>query len=115
MNTEEFVEVLKVVVRDGAASDVIGVLNAPPGRRPSRELIERAEWYKSLKEGEKKLLSEVVVDAVNRAIFGFLCVLDGVRSIEDGEDKGRLELIYHKDESVLLNPSEGEMLHDLWQ
>ncbi len=56
-----------------------------------------------------------MLDAVNRAVFGFLCVLDGVRSIEEGQDNGRLELVYHKGKSVVLNPSEGEMLHDLWE
>ena len=38
------------------------------------------------------------------AVFGFLCVLDGVRAIEDTEVKGQLKLYYEKEnKSVLLN------------
>jgi hypothetical protein len=55
-----------------------------------------------------------VLDAVNRAVFGFLCVIDGVRAIEHGADKGSLELRYVKNGSVLLNPPDGKVLHELW-
>lgn len=54
------------------------------------------------------------MDVADRAVFGFLCVLDGARVIESSSQKGRLELYYIKDESILLNPPEGEVLHELW-
>ena len=114
MNSEEFVELIRIVVRDGAASEVLGVLKAPPGRRPPAELCERSDWYNALDDNQKRMVSSVILDAVDRAVFGFLCVIDGVRAIENGEKKGALELRYVNDGSVLLNTPDGEMLHDLW-
>jgi hypothetical protein len=52
--------------------------------------------------------------ASDTTMFSFLCVLDGVRAIEDTEEKGQLKLIFSKDgvEELLNNPDE-EYLHDL--
>lgn len=114
MDTQQFVDLLRIVVRDGAASEELSVLQSPPGRQPSADLQERSRWYDSLQDDQKKILSSIILDVADRTVFGFLCVLDGVRAIEDGPDKGHLELRYVKDNSTLLNPPEGEMLHDLW-
>jgi hypothetical protein len=114
MNSQEFVDLLKIVVRDGAASEELSVLRAPPGRRPPSELLERSAWYNSLQDDQKRILSSIILDVADRAVFGVLCVLDGVRAIESASDKGRLELSYVKDTSILLNPPDGEMLHDFW-
>lgn len=114
MNAEEFLDAIRIVVRDGAASEVLSVLQKPPGRRPSEELITRSLWYNSLDSSQRRMVSAIVQDAANRAIFGFLCVVDGVRSIESATDKGKIELRYVKGSSTLLNPPDGEMLHDIW-
>jgi hypothetical protein len=114
MNSHEFIDGVRKIVRDGAAAETLRVLQKVPGRRPSDELRERSEWYNSLGDEQKRVLSSILLDAVDRAVFGFLCVLDGVRAIESDADKGKLELRYVKNDSVLLNPQEGEMLHDLW-
>jgi hypothetical protein len=114
MDAKRFVDVLRIVVRDGAASDELSVLRSPPGRRPSADLQERSTWFNSLPDDQKRILSSIILDVADRAVFGFLCVLDGVRSIENDGEKGHLELRYVKDASTLLNPTEGEMLHDLW-
>jgi len=114
MDAKQFVDLLKISVRDAAASEELDVLRSPPGRRPSSDLIERSRWYNSLDGDQKKLLASIVGDVADRAVFGFLCVLDGIRTIEDGTDKGRLELRYVKDRSHVLNSPDGEFLHDLW-
>jgi hypothetical protein len=114
MDGKQFVDLLRVLVRDGAASEELDVLRSPPGGRPPTDLQERSAWYNSLHDDQKRILASIILDVADRAVFGFLCVLDGVRSIEDGPDKGRLELRYVKDDSILLNPSDGELLHDLW-
>ena len=44
MNGQEFVDVLKTVVRDSAAAGELTVLRSPPGRRPSSELVEQSIW-----------------------------------------------------------------------
>ncbi len=62
------------------------------------------------------MLIEVVNDAAEGAAFGFLCVLDGVRAIENGQLKGRLELHYvNGDRRVLLSDPDWEELHNLYQ
>jgi hypothetical protein len=114
MNNKEFVDAVRIAVRDGAASEVLSVLEKPPGRRPSEELSARSHWYNSLDNDQKRIVSDIIEDAVDRAIFGFLCVLDGARAFERTAEKGKLELRYVKDQSILLNPPDGEMLHDLW-
>jgi hypothetical protein len=114
MDSKEFVDVLKIVVRDAAALGEISALNKPPGRKPTAELMERSAWYHSLQDNEKRILSSIIIGVADRAVFGFLCVLDGDRQIEDGPDKGRLELRYVKDSSVWLNSPEDDVLHELW-
>jgi hypothetical protein len=48
-------------------------------------------------------------------VFGFLCVLDGVSAIEDGEVKGKLNLFYEKHgKQQLLNDPQEEYLHDIF-
>lgn len=90
------------------------MLQRPPGRRPPENLQVNSAWYNSLDDRQKQILLAVLQDAVDRAVFGVLCVLDGVRAIENDSYKARLELRYVKNGSVLLNPPEGEMLHELW-
>jgi hypothetical protein len=114
MDAQQFVDALRVVVRDGVVSEVLSTLQRPPGRRPSEDLAMRSEWYNSLSNEKKRILSSIVLGTVDRAVFGVLCVLDGVRAIENGSEKGILELRYVKNGSVVLNPVEGEMLHDFW-
>ena len=48
------------------------------------------------------------------AVFGFLCVLDGVKAIKKTGVKGHLKLYNEKEKkSVLLNDSNEDYLHDL--
>jgi hypothetical protein len=114
MDSRQFIDLLRVAVRDGAASEVMTVRQKPPGMRPSEDLVNRSNWYNSLDDDQRRILSSIVLDAANRAVFGFLCVIDGVRAIENEGEKGRLELRHVKNGSVLLNPPEGTMLHDFW-
>lgn len=113
MDSQEFVDVVKHVVGDGAVSATLSGLEHPPGRRPEKETKDRADWYASLDENGRRLLASTVRVAVEQALFNFLCVLDGVSAIENPPQKGRLELSYVKDSTVLLNPPDGPMLHDL--
>ncbi|MCQ8129772.1 hypothetical protein [Methylomonas rivi] len=113
MDSLEFIKKIKIVVRDGAINDVISVTENPPGRRVS-QLKARSEWYLSLPDEQKAIVKSIVSDSVDSALFGFLCVIDGVRAVENGPDKGKLELLYSKEESVQLNSPDGLMLHDLY-
>ena len=63
--------------------------------------------------------SMVVVDAMSDiakdVVFEFLCVLDGVRFIEDSNEKGSLELYYRAPtgERTMMSSFEEIGLHDL--
>ena len=114
MNSKQFVDTIKAVVRDGTINDVLLVTEIPPGRKVSQQLKARAEWYRSLPEEQKEFIKSIVSDAADSALFGFLCVLDGVRAVENGPEKGRFELRYLNTESIQLNSQDDAMLHDLY-
>ena len=61
------------------------------------------------------MLKEVLSEAAESAVFGFLCILDGVRVIEDVTDKGTLELYFVKSgEKTQLNDPSREEPHNLF-
>ena len=115
MDTEEFVRGIKASCSDTLAESEIKSFKNPPGRRPNTRLLRLFKWFQQLNPGDQAMLAEAMKVTAEDAIFGFFCVLDGVRVIENGEDKGNFELFYVKgDERVLLNPS-GDDLHDIFQ
>src|SRR5215470_13541407 len=115
MNTEEFVEAIRRHVRQGCIESVIAVLENVPGRRPPQNRQQRSTWFRSLDPEDRRHVEEVVAAAVDATIFHLFCVLDGVRAIEDGPDKGTFELRYHGKADETLSPSDGDFLHDLYR
>ena len=115
MNKEEFIQLIKSEVSDSAVKSIQENLIAPPGRKPSPELLAQSKWYKSLSIEHKAIMHQIISEAVNEAVFGFLCVIDGVRSISSQGDTNGLEL-YHvnKTKKLLLNTEEAEYLHDIY-
>lgn len=92
------------------------MLERPAGRKPEQSVVELSEWYYSLSDADREKLMEAVQHAVHASIFTFLCVLDGVSTIEDTQNKGELELHYVRDGvRILLNDREEECLHDIYQ
>jgi hypothetical protein len=115
MDRRQFVHVIKDVVRDSAVADTIETMEHPPGRKPAADLVARAEWYRTLDPDQKQLLALTIKAAVDKAVFGFFCVLDGVRAIEHGRLGGTLELRYVRGSlSQPLNSPEDDLLHDLF-
>lgn len=110
MNSQQFVEAMEAHVRDAATESTISTLEAPPGRRPSQAVRERAAWYEGLLPQDQAHVRSVVSEAAGAAVFGLLTVLDGARIVD--EEKGRFELFYTGRERTLLNP-DGIDLHDL--
>lgn len=114
MNGQEFVGALKKVVVSSAVKSVTENLEEPPGRSPAERLILMSEFYKQLNQEQKDVVITIIKEAVETTAFGLLCVLDGVRAIENPGDKGVLALYYEKGgNKVLLNDPAGEYLHDL--
>lgn len=115
MNETSFIESLKLVLRAGTIMDVSKTIENPPGKKPNENLINLSKWFNSLNEEEKNLLRRVIELSVDSSIFGFLCLLDGVRAIENDIEKGSFELYYKKGESkTLINDESKDFLHDLY-
>lgn len=118
MNGEEFIVALKHVVRDAAIRDTLSILTQPPGRNPPQELRQASEWFQSINSEHQQFLtfavSNAFSNAVDDAIFGLLCVLDGVRTVVDDKEKGHFELRYVGQTVDLLNAENAPMLHELY-
>jgi hypothetical protein len=116
MTAKQFTERIRRAVYESSVEGVIGLLQKPPGRRPSPTLVDLSQWFNQLPLDEKERVRATIHLAVRASVFGMLTVLDGVTSIrENGEPSGSLELRYNSEEqSVLLNDPAGELLHDLF-
>ena len=112
MDSQEFVDLIKRVVSDAAITDTVSVLTSPPGRKPSKPLLEMSEFYNKQSLDDKARIDMIIKNSVEEAVFGFFCVLDGVRAIEDFDDKGTLSL-YHEGEVTIKLNSNGD-LHDIY-
>jgi hypothetical protein len=115
MNSESFIKAIKIAVKNGTAKDVVDNIKNPLGRSPEPEIVKLSAWYNRLSNEDKLNIDNLLEQAVNYTIFGFLCVLDGVRAIEGKGEKGSLELYYVKgNDRILLNDSNEEFLHDIY-
>jgi hypothetical protein len=108
----EFTKIIKEVVSEAAIEDTIENLNSPPGRKPDEQLVAQSEWFKSLKPSDREMVSKVIAEAVHESVFGFLCVLDGVRSISVAGETNNLNLSQN---GVQLNDISGDLLHDIYK
>ena len=114
MTPQDFVEALCVTVRDPSVSGAIATLTRPPGRKPPADIRGLAEWYATLDAGGREMVRRALELAVDGAVFGFLCVLDGARAIESKPDKGSLMLIHCGSQDRILNDPGGPSLHELY-
>jgi hypothetical protein len=114
MNNQEFIDAIKITVVQDSIESIESVLKTPPGKSPEKKRVELSEWYHTLDDTSKQMVKNIINESVETSVFSFLCVLDGVRAIEKNEDKGKLDLYYEKDETlVLLNNQNEEYLHNL--
>lgn len=111
MNSYDFVEAIKRHVRNAAIEDTIANLKSPPGRRVPPQERARSDWYKGLSDEEVGHVNSVIATSVHEALFGFLSVLDGARTVD--EEGGRFELTYVSDQRISLNDPRAISLHDL--
>jgi hypothetical protein len=56
---------------------------------------------------------EAMHEAANATLFGVLCVLDGVRTIEDGPAKSEFKLFAQRNGVATQISPNGSFLHDL--
>ncbi|MDY7223746.1 hypothetical protein [Halalkalibacterium halodurans] len=114
MNKEEFVNYVKSHIRDEAKEGLIQKLEKPPGRKPREKLVAQSQWFNNLRPEDKEMISQIIHESIDEALFGLLCALDGVSAIDEDPDS-ELKLIYkNKDKEKLLNDAETEYLHDIY-
>src|SRR3954469_17503941 len=95
MTSDEFVRAIEESVYQSAVEGTISVLSSPPGRQPSRTLVELSKWFNDLSVDDKERVRAVIATAARHAVFGMLTILDGARAIRKrGEELGSLELRY---------------------
>ncbi|EPJ9675216.1 TPA: hypothetical protein I8190_005618 [Citrobacter freundii] len=114
MNADEFVWVLNAVVKDAAVEDTISILKSPPGKKPSKELVDLSDFYNNQTDENKDIINKIINRVADYSLFGVLCVLDGVRAIEDDGDKGELILTYQKNNTPSIVLNEHKNLHDIY-
>jgi hypothetical protein len=115
MSPKYFVEILRKVVQEQSVNDMIESISTPVGNKPTSENVQFIDFFNSLNENQIYILKKILHNTSEMTLFGLFCVLDGVRVIESGEDKGSLELWYRKgDFTMLLNDPDEEFLHDLY-
>ncbi|MCL4639686.1 MULTISPECIES: hypothetical protein [Olivibacter] len=115
MTQEQFVDALKIAVTESSVKGVVSALESPPGRKPKDLYKKLSEWYNGLDAADKNMVVDIVRLSIDHGVFGFLCVIDGVRAIAGGDKSGEFTLSY-KDvdgESILNDPNE-DYLHDLY-
>jgi hypothetical protein len=111
MNSEQFVEAVKLYVRDSAVQSQLNLLLDPPGRRPPESLKRQSEWFRGLSPEDQEMVKGVISHAVHAGIFHLFCVFDGVSVIDD--EKGTFELRHMGKEITVLSPTSGDFLHEL--
>ncbi|ANI28420.1 hypothetical protein PL78_01000 [Yersinia entomophaga] len=114
MDANKFVDILNLVVKDAAVEDIISILESPPGKKPSKELVDLSGFYNSQADEAKEFIKQIIKLVADDALFGMLCVIDGVRAIEDDENKGELVLTYQKDNELSVVLNEDKDLHDIY-
>ena len=115
MNKDEFISMINTQVHQSVTPGIKEILHEPPGRKPRNELVQLSAWFNDLPEADQEMAMKISNLASRHATFGFLCLLDGVRAIEDGPNQGELKLFYKKGlKKVLLNDNKGEFLHDMF-
>ena len=113
MDVSQFVEAIKSTVERPAVDGCLKQYAAPSGRRPSEDNVQLSEWFNSLSDTDKSMLQKALRDVAHASIFGLFCVLDGVRVIEDPQDRGDMELWHVKNGvRTLINDPDKNMLHD---
>ena len=116
MNREEFVKAVKAETSDAAVTGTISWLQKPPGRKPALKKVELSKWFATLSNEDRIRIEEIIRESAELAVFAFFSLLDGMAFVDDGEDKGSLELYYVRaDQRILLNDMTGECLHDIYK
>lgn len=113
MTPDFFVDALKTHCRDAAVDDCASLFEHPPGRRLAAELAVLSNWFKTLSETDRESVISAMRMAADATLFGVLCVIDGVRVIEDGSDKSTFQVTATVGGATSVISPNDTFLHDL--
>lgn len=115
MTPDNFVRSLRQVCRDAAVTDCVASFEHPPGRKPSDELTQLSQWFNRLSQTDRAFVIAAMRRASDATLFGTLCVIDGVRTIEPRGEKSHFKLTaICGDIESQLSPNES-FLHDIYR
>jgi len=114
VNPNDYIQAVKDYIRNPAIEGTYNNAVNPPGRQIIMQQKEISIWLESLPAKERQYVQCLIQSAVDSAIFGYLCSLDGVRKITDEPGEFRL-LFKSEDRECLLNTNASEYLHDLYR
>jgi hypothetical protein len=81
LDVRQFVSVVVSAVRAPALQGTFNTLRQPPGRDPDAGLLQLAQWFRDLPEADRRMAARLLAHAVDSALFGMMCLLDGVLSV----------------------------------
>lgn len=115
MTRSDFVKALKNQTSDAAFFGTKQNLEQPPGRKPREQDVKLSAWYMGLGDSDRESVDAAMLEAAELAVFSFLCILDGVSTVENDSEKGELQLQYIRSGEVfrLNDPADG-LLHDAY-
>ena len=115
MEPKNFVAALERECRDSAVEGCLEDFESPSGRRPDPALVQMSKWFNSLASDDREMVVKAMREAADATLFGILCVLDGVRPIEDGAEKSSFKLIAEKENKQSVICPGAVDLHDVKQ
>lgn len=115
MTASDFIDGIKFRVIESTVQSMLENLAFPAGRQPTQVALDASAWFLSLPPEVQNHVKYIIRCVSKSAVFGFCCVIDGVRVIENTVEKSdfRLTSINPDGSETLLNPIGGPMLHDL--
>jgi len=114
MNQDDYIQAIKDYIRKPAIEGSYKNAITPPGNRVTPQQKEIARWLASLSEKECQHIQYLLECAVDAAIFGYLCSLDGVTKITN--ESGMFHLIFKSEKGdCLLNAESSDYLHDIYK
>jgi hypothetical protein len=103
MSPDLFIAEITKHVLESAISGTEENLQKPSGRYPPLEMRRRSEWYNTLTDADRAMVLECIERAAHAAVFGFLAVLDGSRTIgSEAEKEGEFVLEFRRGEERAL-------------
>jgi len=113
MTPSEFVDALKTECADAAVSDCVRLFQSPPGRKPAQALVNLSNWYRGLDPADQANVVAALREAADATLFGVLCVIDGVRVVEDQPARSEFRLTATRNGSTFVISPGPEYLHDI--